>query len=279
MCHMLSWHGHPVFGSSDESQHGHPASKCHKFSSECQRQGGGAHLAVNKWLKLICRNSFTNHNQQLMCFGRWKQQKSVFRSRTGWTLSHLAQTCLQCPTNPLPSCLHYPHVHWTCTTDNRAVFGKQNSDSPPSPPRDHIQNCFKAGFVSHWKVFFIQAFREIKQANPLGNVVFASISSGHLCSESGMSCFQSSTVLMHRSHQLFQVIPDGSSSGHFFEWIYPPENQTMSREVRTGLGAGMGSSCAKVSYRCSPQCLRGLWTMPLIICFNWVSLRQSDRWT
>lgn len=154
MCHMLPWHGHPVFGSSHESQHGHPASKCHKFSSECQRQGGGAHLAVNKWLKLICRNSFTNHNQQLMCFGRWKQQKSVFRIRTGWTLSHLAQTCLQCPTNPLPSCLHYPHVHCTCTTDNRAMFEKQNSDSPPSPPRDHIQNCFKAGFVSHWKVFF-----------------------------------------------------------------------------------------------------------------------------
>lgn len=130
-----------------------PAPKHHEFSSECHRQGGGAHLAVNKWQKLICRNSFTNHNQWLMCFGRWKQQKSVFRSRTGWTLSHLAQTCLQCPTNPLLSCLHYPHVHCTCTTDNTAMFGKQISDSPSSPPRDHIQHCFKTGFVSHWKVF------------------------------------------------------------------------------------------------------------------------------
>lgn len=63
-------------------------------------------LLVSRWLKLICINSFTNQDQQFMCFGRWKQQKSVFRSRTGWTLSHLAQTCLQCTTNPLLSCLH-----------------------------------------------------------------------------------------------------------------------------------------------------------------------------
>lgn len=62
--------------------------------------GGGAHLPVSRWLKLICINSFTNQNQQFMCFGRWKQQKSVFRSRARWTLSHLAQTCLQSAANP-----------------------------------------------------------------------------------------------------------------------------------------------------------------------------------
>lgn len=69
-------------------------------------RGDGVHLAVSRWLKLIWINSFTNQNQQFMYFGRWKQQKSVFKSRAGWTLSHLAQTCLQCITNPLLSCLH-----------------------------------------------------------------------------------------------------------------------------------------------------------------------------
>lgn len=59
-----------AFGSSDECQHGHPEPKHHEFSSECQRQGGGTHLAVNRWLNLICINSFTNQNQRFMCFGR-----------------------------------------------------------------------------------------------------------------------------------------------------------------------------------------------------------------
>lgn len=155
--HRTDW---AVFSSSDGCQHGHPAPKHHKFSSECQRQGGGAHLAVNRWLKLISTNSFTNQNQLFMYFGRGKPQKSVFRSRTGWTLSHLAQTCLQCPTNPLLSCLHYPHVHCTCTTDNAALFGKQISDSPPSPLRDPIQHCFKAGFCISLEAFFSKLLRE-----------------------------------------------------------------------------------------------------------------------
>lgn len=159
---LVPWMGYPGMGLclaiqmhiSMDTLHQNPTSSVLNVKG----QGGGARPAINRWLKLIYTNSFTNQNQQFMCFGRWKQQKSVVRSGTGWTLSHLAQTCLQCATNPLLSCLYEPHVHCTCATDNGAVFGKQISDGFPSSPREPIQQRFKAGFVSHWKGFFALNF-------------------------------------------------------------------------------------------------------------------------
>lgn len=137
-------------------------------------------------------------------------------------------------------------IMWQC-------LGSRFQTAPLPHRGNSIQHCFKAGFLSHWKFFFLQAFKGIKQANPLGNVVFANIASGHLCLESGMSCSPPSTVPIHRSHQPFRsslmaALLDTSMRQFTLLKIIP-----QAEELGQGWEQGWDALCIKVSYRCSPK--------------------------